>query len=95
MWNKSPISGRPKQEKTSQKTIEQIVASLSIKDVTDLDLFLKGMQYQKEQDKNKYTAEEVELVALEMVSWAIDNIGNISAQSGEKFDKVLGKYKNK
>jgi len=76
-----------------EQTIEQIVDTLSIKDATDLDLFLKGMQYQKEQDKDKYTAEEVELVALEMVSWAIDNIGNISAKSGEKFDEVLGKYK--
>jgi hypothetical protein len=42
-----------------------------------------------------YSEEVVELVALEMVSWAIENIGNISAQSGKKFDEVLGKYKNK
>jgi hypothetical protein len=44
MWNKSPISGRPKQEKPSQKTIEQIADTLSTKDATDLDLFLKGMK---------------------------------------------------
>ncbi len=59
MWNKSPISGRPKQEKPNQKTIEKIVNGLSTKDATNLDLFLKGMQHQKEQDKNKYSEEEV------------------------------------
>ena len=95
MWNKSPISGRPKQEEVKQEILEQIVTSLSIKNATNLDLFLKGMQYQKERDKDKYTAEEVELIANEMVNWAIDNIGNPNPQSGKKFDEVLAKYKNK
>jgi len=60
MWNKSPISGRPKQEKPNQETIEKIVNGLSTKDATNLDLFLKGMQHQKEQDKNKYSEEDLE-----------------------------------
>jgi hypothetical protein len=65
MWNKSPISGRPKQEKPKQETIEKIVNGLSTKDATNLDLFLKGMQHQKEQDKNKYTEDEF----LEFSQW--------------------------
>ncbi|MFY8161971.1 MAG: hypothetical protein ACOVNU_11625 [Candidatus Kapaibacteriota bacterium] len=40
-----------------------------------------------------YSEEVVELIANEMANWAIDNIGNINAQSGEKFDEVLSKYK--
>lgn len=50
-----------------------------------------------EQNKRKksYSEIEVELIAYEMVNWAIDNIGNISAQSGKKFDEVIAKFKNK
>lgn len=42
-----------------------------------------------------FSKNEVELIANEMVNWAIDNIGNPNPQSGKKFDEVLGKYKNK
>jgi hypothetical protein len=42
-----------------------------------------------------YSENEVELIANEMVNWAIDNIGNPNPQSGKKFDEVLVKYKNK
>jgi hypothetical protein len=42
-----------------------------------------------------YSEEEVELIANEMVNWAIDNIGNPLPQSGKKFDEVIAKFKNK
>jgi hypothetical protein len=54
-----------------------------------------GAKWQQEQDKNKFSEEEVELVANEMVNWAIDNIGNPFPQSGKKFDEVIAKFKNK
>ena len=51
----------------------------------------------KEEPKQErsYSEEEVELIANEMVNWAIDNIGNPNPQSGKKFDEVLNKFKNK
>jgi hypothetical protein len=48
-----------------------------------------------EKQQQGYSEEEVELIANEMVNWAIDNIGNPNPQSGKKFDEVLSKYKNK
>ena len=48
-----------------------------------------------EKQQQGYSEEEVELIANEMVNWAIDNIGNSNPQSGKKFDEVLAKYKNK
>lgn len=59
------VEEEAKQETTSQETIEQIVNSLSIKDATNLDLFLKGIQHQKEQEGNKYTEDEF----LEFSQW--------------------------
>jgi hypothetical protein len=50
---------------------------------------------QQEQDKKLYSEEEVELIANEMVNWAIHNIGNPNPQSGKKFDEVVAKFKNK
>lgn len=52
----------------------------------------KEMEKKQNTDK-KFTEEEVELIANEMVNWAIDNIGNPNPQSGKKFDEVLNKYK--
>lgn len=57
--------------------------------------FVTGAKYQQEQDKNKYSEDEVELIANEMVNWAIDNIGNPFPQSGKKFDEVIAKFKKK
>jgi hypothetical protein len=54
--------------------------------------FKDGAQWQQEQ---MYSEEEVELIANEMVNWAIDNIGNQNPQSGKKFDEVIAKYKKK
>jgi len=50
---------------------------------------------QLEQQEKSYSEEEVELIANEMVNWAIDNIGNTNPQSGKKFDEVMAKFKNK
>ncbi len=47
----------------------------------------------KWQQERMYSEEEVELIANEMVNWAIDNIGNPFPQSGKKFDEVIAKYK--
>jgi hypothetical protein len=51
----------------------------------------------KEMEKSQrgHTDEEVELIAHEMVNWAIDNIGNPNPESGKKFDEVMAKFKNK
>ena len=49
----------------------------------------------KLQQERSYSEEEVELIANEMVNWAIDNIGNPNPQSGKKFDEVMAKFKNK
>ncbi len=66
-----------------------------INDVADKYLQKQISTILKEQDKNKFSEEEVELVANEMVNWAIDNIGNPFPQSGKKFDEVIAKFKNK
>jgi hypothetical protein len=36
--------------------------------------------------------QKCELVSHEMVNWALDNIGNTEAKSGEKFDETWNKY---
>jgi len=57
--------------------------------------FNELVEQAKEMEKHQqgYSEEEVELIANEMVNWAIDNIGNPNPQSGKKFDEVLNKYK--
>jgi hypothetical protein len=42
-----------------------------------------------------YSEKEVELIANEMVNWAIDNVGNPNPKSGRKFDEVIAKFKKK
>ena len=59
------------------------------------DGFVRGFKACLEQNKNLYSEKEVELIANEMVNWAIDNVGNPNPQSGKKFDEVLNKFKNK
>jgi len=81
------------EEESKQETLEEIANKLSIKEAKDLDLFLKGIEWQKEKDRNKFSEEEVELIANEMVNWAIDNIGNPFPQSGKKFDEVMAKFR--
>ena len=54
--------------------------------------FISGAKWQIERS---YSEEQVELIANEMVNWAIDNIGNPNPQSGKKFDEVMAKFKNK
>ena len=43
--------------------------------------------------QSRFSLEQVELIANEMVNWAIDNIGNSNLESGKKFDEVINKYK--
>jgi hypothetical protein len=81
------------EEESKKETLEEIANKLSIKEAKDLDLFLKGIEWQKEKDRNKFSEEEVELIANEMVNWAIDNIGNPFPQSGKKFDEVMAKFR--
>lgn len=57
-----------------------------------MQLVIMGAKWQQEQ---MYSEEEVELIANEMVNWAIDNVGNPNPQSGKKFDEVIAKFKNK
>ena len=61
----------------------------------EVDVLELGQIIPKEEPKQErmYSEEEVELIANEMVNWAIDNIGNPFPQSGKKFDEVLAKYK--
>jgi hypothetical protein len=54
-----------------------------------IDGFMAGF---REAEQRMFDSVEVELIALEMVTWAIENVGNISANSGEKFDQVMAKY---
>jgi hypothetical protein len=70
--------------------IKEILDRLSTDELQKLSLVLSGMEIQS---KRMYSEEEVELIANEMVNWAIDNIGNPFPQSGKKFDEVLAKYK--
>ena len=58
--------------------------------------YIKGFnEGSARQQEISYSEEEVELIANEMVNWAIDNIGNPNSLSGKKFDEVLNKFKKK
>lgn len=61
----------------------------------DYDTIIIGNKIFKKQNENMFNEEDVELIANEMVNWAIDNIGNPNPQSGKKFDEVLEKFKKK
>lgn len=90
------FGGKPKQE-----TLEQAARKYSENRETKLEEnlsfidFINGAKWQQEQDKNKYSEKEVELIALEMVSWTLDNIGNKNAISSVKFDEIISKFKKK
>lgn len=60
-----------------------------------IDLLKHSYKKNIKMSERMYSEEEVELIANEMVNWAIDNIGNPNPQSGKKFDEVLNKFKNK
>jgi hypothetical protein len=81
--------------------IYSIVKQIPIKNVESDAMDAPSCAYEIEQLFYKWQAEksysenEVELIANEMVNWAIDNIGNPNPQSGKKFDEVLSKFKNK
>jgi hypothetical protein len=47
------------EELSKQEILEEIVNKLSIKEAKDLDLFLKGIEWQQEQDKKLYSEEDM------------------------------------
>lgn len=84
--------------KPKQETLEEFIKrQLSLGKYQDQESAIKysilaGAKWQAER---MYSEEEVELIANEMVNWAIDNVGNPNPQSGKKFDEVIIKFKNK
>lgn len=92
-----------KQEEPKQETLEEALGNfkenhtvLNLYPINVLQTIAEfGAKWQQQQNKNLYSEEEVELIANEMVNWAIDNIGNPNPQSGKKFDEVIAKYKKK
>jgi uncharacterized protein YheU (UPF0270 family) len=90
----------PKEE-PKQETLEEIVNKLSIKEAKDLDLFLKGIEWQKEQNKNKYSDGEV-LPLLEILEKCKEYfLLKTDAKSEERADAIcqaiedFNKIKNK
>lgn len=65
---------------TDKETVEEVVNKLSIKEAKDLDLFLKGIKWQQEQDKNLYSEEEV----LELLNKSCDYIYDSSKIGTDK-----------
>lgn len=55
----------------------------------------KALAILLKRQEHMYSVNEVELIANEMVNWAIDNVGNPNPQSGRKFDEVITKFKKK
>jgi hypothetical protein len=55
-------------EPHEQETLEEIIDKVSVKEAKDLDLFLKGVKWQQEQDKNKFSEEEV----LDLIAGFVD-----------------------
>ena len=55
----------------------------------------KALAILLKRQESMYSEKEVELIANEMVNWAIDNVGNPNPQSGRKFDEVISKFKKK
>ena len=88
-------------EEPKQETLEEVAERLLLGEDLDLSDYdkrhiIKAMvNIAKWQKERSYSEEEVELIANEMVNWAIDNIGNPNPQSGKKFDEVIAKFKNK
>jgi len=57
-----------------EQTIEEIVETLDTKQLDELDIFLKGAQWKEEQDKKKYTEEEVEQIAKDAYEMGRKNL---------------------
>ena len=79
--------------KSQQETYKQF--TLAMDDLkSSSEGYLKAKkEYELKQQEISFSEEQVELIANEMVNWAIDNIGNPNPESGKKFDEVLAKYK--
>ena len=88
------------QEEPKQETLEEVAEnSLYSQEYLNKEeriIFKKGCVYgAKWQAERMYSEEEVEQICIGMVNWAIDNIDNINAQSGKKFDKIIEQFKKK
>ena len=73
-----------------QTAVEWLKSEMLKPNLSMIDILEQAKEMEKEQG---YSEEVVELIANEMVNWAIDNIGNPNPESGKKFDEVLNKYK--
>jgi hypothetical protein len=72
--------------------VEWLKSEMLKPNLSMIDILEQAKKMEKQQG---YSEEEVELIAHEMVNWAIDNIGNPNPESGKKFDEVMAKFKNK
>lgn len=57
-----------------EQTIEEIVETLDTKQLDELDIFLKGVQWKEKQDKKKYTEEEAEQIAKDAYEMGRKNL---------------------
>jgi hypothetical protein len=93
----------PKEE-SKKETLEEIANKLSIKEAKDLDLFLKGIEWQKEKDRNKFSEEEVGKQKMyseeEVLVKLYECLGHFAYQhniviNGNEIDKWFEKFKKK
>ena len=83
----------PKQETLEYVILQHIKMCLECNNESQAVRLLEKYGFEKQEEL--YNEKEVELIANEMVNWAIDNVGNPNPQSGRKFDEVIAKFKNK
>ncbi len=85
-------------EEPKQETLEEVVNKLSIKEAKDLDLFLKGIKWQQEQDKKLYSEEEVD-VLVDMLQkckeYFLLKTDSKSEERADAIGEVLKQFKKK
>ncbi len=83
-------------KQTAVEWLEQQIKEYSLIKPSLVSGFSILIEQAKEMEKQQqgFSDVDVELIANEMVNWAIDNIGNPNPESGKKFDEVLNKHKN-
>ena len=83
----------PKQDSLEYGILQHIKLCLECNNESQAVRLLEKYGFEKQEEM--YNEKEVELIANEMVNWAIDNVGNPNPQSGRKFDEVISKFKKK
>ena len=83
----------PKQETLEYGLLQHIKMCLECNNESQAIRLLEKYGFEKQE--GLYNENEVELIANEMVNWAIDNVCNPNPQSGRKFDEVISKFKKK